>query len=346
MISLLLINYRSSILAVQAIRSARAATAGDLEVVVVDNSCDAAEAESLEGHADTVLVAERNLGYAAGINRGRPACRGEVLVVANPDVVFGPRAIDELAAALAASGAAVAGPALSWDTRGEWMLPPADLVTAAEKLDEALSSRVSLWSAWRDRRRFRSRLRFWLLSETTAVRAISGAVMAIRAGIFDSLGGFDERFPLYFEETDFLRRVAGRGGRIVYVPSARCRHLFNQSAGGEPSRSASLFVESERRYLEKWSGVAMARLLKSIERPPRTLPPLELSGPVELDSGDLVVEASPLPSFTTAAGHFPASNAVTLPDEVWSTYRGDRLFLRVVDRHTGRVRGTYVRRRS
>ena len=88
MISLLLINYRASSLAINAIRSAREATKEKLEVVVVDNSCDPAETDALKAHASTLIASERNLGYAGGINRGRPACHGDVIVVANPDVVF------------------------------------------------------------------------------------------------------------------------------------------------------------------------------------------------------------------------------------------------------------------
>ncbi len=343
MISLLLINYLSSSLAANAIRSARAATGQKLQVVVVDNSCDGAEADALKNHADILIASERNLGYAGGINRGRAACNGDVIVVCNPDVVFDEGAIDELIRAL--SNAAVAGPALFWDTRRQWMLPPAELVTAVTKLDEALASRMAFWSRWRDKRRFRERLRFWSLTEPARVRAISGAVMAIRAATLDAAGGFDERFTLYFEETDFLRRIAKRGETIVYVPAAHCRHLFNQSAGSDSSRSAALFDESEQRYLEKWGGSAAARVLRSLQRSPVEPRAERLDEPLELASRDVVVEASPLPSFATAAGHFPKADTVAIPDEVWDTYRGDRLFLRVVDR-AGRVQQTYVRQRT
>ena len=61
MISLLVVNYRSAALAAEAIRSARAATAAGLHVVVVDNSCDDAEAERLRPHADVLLTPAHNL---------------------------------------------------------------------------------------------------------------------------------------------------------------------------------------------------------------------------------------------------------------------------------------------
>ena len=150
MISLLLVNYRSAQLAREAIRTARASSSSPLQVIVVDNSCDEAEAAALRDAADTLLVSTRNLGYAGGINAGRRAAAGETLVVTNPDVTFGAGAIDRLAGEL--RDAAVAGPALFWDSAHEWMLPPGDLGTGWEKIDEILAGRSRDWFGQRDRR--------------------------------------------------------------------------------------------------------------------------------------------------------------------------------------------------
>ncbi len=346
MISLLLVNYRSAGLAAAAIRSARAATTSPLQVVVVENSADSTEADRLRPIADVLVTPQRNLGYAGGINAGRRHCCGEVIVVCNPDVVFAPACIDEMIAAMDRAGAAVAGPALFWDEAHSWMLPPSELHPATEKLGEALASRSAVWARRRDRKRIAARVRFWSLDRTTETLAISGAVMAIRASDFDDTGGFDERFPLYFEENDFLRRITARRRPIVYVPAARCRHLYNQSAGTEMSAATAAYAESEMRYLAKWHGAAVARLVKRLERPRVTpiAPPAE--GPIALPHPQVIVEASPLASFETAAGHFPASGEVDVPADVWSSYRSDTLCLRVIDRTTFRVLATYSRYRS
>ncbi|HVR37854.1 MAG TPA: glycosyltransferase [Thermoanaerobaculia bacterium] len=335
MISLLVINYRSAALAAEAIRSARAASREPLQVVVVDNSCDAAEADPLRGVADVLVVSETNRGYAGGINLGRRSCDGNVIVVANPDVIFAAEAIDRLVEQLN-SRTAVAGPALFWDDAHTWFLPPNDLHTAWEKLDEVLASRSQSWFQSRDRRRFRARVRFWSLREPEETRALSGAVMAIRAEDFDAVGGFDERFALYFEETDFLRRITEHRKRIVYVPAAKCRHLYNQSAGEAPE-SAQRFADSELRYLEKWNGPSVARLLKRFERSPRSLSFASEKTAIALDRDDVIIEASPLASFATAAGHFPTSRHVVIPDEIHRAYKGDALYLRVVELSSGRI---------
>jgi GT2 family glycosyltransferase len=335
MLSLLVVNYRSAALAAEAIRTARAATMQPLQVVVVDNSCDEAEAAALRPHADVLLVSATNRGYAGAINDGRRACDGETIIVTNPDVAFSAGAID----ALADADASVAGPALFWDARHEWILPPSELQTGGEKLAQVLASRSRAFRAQWDQSRIRRRTAFWSLTRTTPMRALSGAVMSIRARAFDDAGGFDERFPLYFEENDFLRRVRGP---VVYVPAAKCRHIYNQSASRDASHAAWSYAESERRYLAKWNGPFVASVLKRIERPLPNVDAQPLAGALTLDRDDVLIEASPLASFATAAGHFPRCGSATLPADVLESFTGTAIYLRIVERSSARVLATYA----
>jgi N-acetylglucosaminyl-diphospho-decaprenol L-rhamnosyltransferase len=345
MISLLVVNYRSSALAVEAIRSARVATLQPLQVVVVDNSCDEREDAALRPHCDVLVASAVNRGYAGAINDGRRWCEGDVIVVSNPDVKYGERAIDTLADALDAK-TAVAGPALYWDDAFDWILPPSDLHTGGEMLDEILASRSAAWWRARNRRRIRARIVFWSHTMPIQVRAISGAVMAIRADAFDRVGGFDERFALYFEENDFLRRVVERREKIVYVPAARCQHLYNQSASQESARSAAAYADSEAKYLAKWNGPFAAHILKRLQRPPRQHPAQLLERPLEIPT-DHFVEIASDSSFETSAGYFPrTAESLELPSAAWDAFRGKELYLRLVERRTARVRATYVRYKS
>jgi GT2 family glycosyltransferase len=304
--------------------------------VVVDNSVSGLEVELLRSAANVVIAAPRNLGYAGGINTGRDACDGEVIIVSNPDVRFGAECIDKLVDA----DAAVSGPALFWDDEYQWMLAPAELHTAREVIDRVVASRSRTWARVRGRRRFFARVAFWSIVAPSVVRALSGAVMAIRADAFDSAGGFDERFPLYFEENDFLRRVRGK---IVYVPAARCRHLYNQSAGA--SAEASVFyAQSELRYLRKWGGSFAKRFEKEGTSSFDSVAITE-NDRLTFDEDDLVVEASPLANFENTAGHFTNHLHADVSDDVWRAYRGDILYLRAVHRKSGRLLRSWAKAR-
>jgi GT2 family glycosyltransferase len=231
---------------------------------------------------------------------------------------------------------------LFWDAEHRWRLPPGDRYTGMERLDALLAGRSRTWFEERDRRRFRRRLAFWSLERTTNVPMLSGAVMAIRAAAFDDVDGFDERFALYFEETDFLRRIAERCGRIAYVPAAHCRHLHNQSAAQIADQATARYAESESQYLEKWNGPFAARALKRFER---ALPAYaaagaeRIDGPIAAGRDDVVIEASPLPSFDTAAGCI-SGGVIDVPSNAWTA---PAIYLRRVVRSTGEVLATYVR---
>lgn len=343
--TLLLINFRSADLTRRAIQSARASSSDPLEVIVVDNS---RETETLGSvGAELVIASPRNLGFAGGINLGATRANGDVLIIANPDVVFQSEAIDRLADSLRGD-VGMSGPRLSWDEAGEWIMPPAESHGRGAKLSEALSTRWRGWNARRARQRLRRRMEFWSLNAPARVDAISGAVMCLRRDTLKMLGGFDERYPLYFEEIDFMRRLRRRGSAIEYQPAARCRHLYNQSAGQTTGAQTS-YVASEEIFHRRWSGGWFVSLVGRIAVAPIGSEPLAdgTSLGVRIDQPETVlIEASPLRNFDVAVGHFPRTREVVVPSEIWRDYRGEHLYLRVVDRNSLEVRREYAFRKA
>lgn len=348
-IALVIVNYFSVELARDAIASARSTTSASLEVVVVDNSCDARERSRLaECGADRIIEAPDNLGYASGANLGIVATVAPIVVVANPDVIFGDQCLDRLSERLTGN-VAVAGPAFHWDDRGEWLLPPADLLDEREKLSQALASRLPMFRRRRERSRLKRRIEFWRRKSSARIEAVSGAVMAFRRDLLDEVNGFDPRYALYFEEIDLIRRLRSKGWSAVYVPEARCRHLYNQSAGSHPE-SLAKFHRSEQLYLDRWAPLtsSLVRILSKAVNDDE--PAFDTIGPSQAipasTAGDeWLVEASPLSSFESAAGCF-AEDSVRFPDEVWKTYRSPALYLRVVNPATLDIERRFVMRKG
>ena len=60
--------------------------------------------------------------------------------------------------------------------------------------------------------------------------AVTGAMFAMRRSTFNRVRGFDERFPIDYNDIDFCLRVAEAGLRTVYTPFARLRHFESRSA--------------------------------------------------------------------------------------------------------------------
>jgi GT2 family glycosyltransferase len=86
--------------------------------------------------------------------------------------------------------------------------------------------------------------------------------MMVRRNVIDAIGGLDENYFLYFEETDFCFRAKAAGFLTWYVPQSRVVHLAGQStkaAGRAPqTRLPAYWFESRRRYFAATHGVYYA----------------------------------------------------------------------------------------
>lgn len=335
--ALIIVNYFTAHLTRHAVESAREASRTPLDVILVDNSVDEGELAALREIPRCVVVAmETNRGYAAGINRGMSEVSNDFVVVANPDIAFGPLCIDRLVTAL--NVAAVTGPRFHWDDGGEWLLPPVDAGSAAGKFGQSFASHSRFLAEMRDRARVRARRRFWETSNPSVQPALSGAVMAMRRSTFHRIGGFDEAFALYFEEIDFFRRLSLEGGRALHVPDAHCRHLYNQSGRLDRMR-AEKFTASEARYHSKWGSGWLGRFPS---KPPALKPFVTIAADSQIPlPAHSIVELSPLPSFESAAGLVAERTSVRIPDEILASVSPDPLYLRILDREILRESARY-----
>jgi GT2 family glycosyltransferase len=347
LVSTVLVHYRTPRLAARAVAALRedCVQAGlDCEVVVVDNGSAPDEAALLREAADRVIEPGGNLGYAGGLNRGVAAARGNRLLLMNPDVIVLPGCVAGLVEALE-GGAAAAGPRFYWDTERRLLIPPTEERSRRAALLGRLAPALATAACSARRRWRRNARRHWLATEPFDSVSLSGALLAIRREAWERAGPFDEGFHLYFEETDWLLRLARAGLTARYVPAAEAVHLYDQSAAAE-LRSRAWFAESRRRFESRHYGRGFAALLALADRcagasrsgqdesSPLLAPVLALGVP-EGAAAPLWVEVSPSPLGFPAAAEAVGEAAVvlpwSLPAEVWSRLRPGRYAVRVAD---------------
>lgn len=82
---------------------------------------------------------------------------------------------------------------------------------------------------------------------------MSGCFMAIRAEAFRLVGGFDEKFFMYLEDTDLSRRLLSVG-RLVFYPACTIVHVFEKASYRNP-RLLRAHIESAIYYFNKWGWV-------------------------------------------------------------------------------------------
>lgn len=220
------------------------ASVAGTETVVVDNGSTDGTAEVVrERFPSVAVVVTENRGLCAGWNRGIVSTSAEHVLVLNADAWLVDDALPALLdAAERHPRAAVVGPR---------MLNP----------DGSLQRSVRGWpTPWRLATEY-----FYLRKLLPRSRALNafygagfdhaaerevewlmGACMLVRRAAFDEVGPFDERFFLFSEEVDWMRRATDRGWSVVFTPHARCVHVGGASHGGR------LFRENLRgnlRYL-------------------------------------------------------------------------------------------------
>jgi GT2 family glycosyltransferase len=105
-----------------------------------------------------------------------------------------------------------------------------------------------------------------MIQLTQPIDWICGAAMMIRPAVFDRIGGFDENYFLYFEETDFCNRARQAGYATWYVPESRVMHIMGQSTKVTDEKAVlqrfpAYWFQSRRRYFAVTFGVVHAMVI-------------------------------------------------------------------------------------
>lgn len=222
------------------IESLPAACSAPFEVVLADNG----ETPDVDGA--TRLPMGKNLGYGRGANAGAAGFGGPWVLVVNQDVVFEAGAIDALLAAGERwPGGAVFGPLIR-DPAGELYPSARELPSLGRGIGHAL---LGWWHP--DNRWTRSYRRESDAPVETTCGWLSGACLLLRRDAFEAVGGFDESYFMFFEDTDLCWRLNPAGAGCVYVPDAVVQHEEGQARARHPTWMLREHHKSAFRYLRR-----------------------------------------------------------------------------------------------
>jgi N-acetylglucosaminyl-diphospho-decaprenol L-rhamnosyltransferase len=240
-----IVNYRTPELTVEAARSC-ISDALVRDVIVVDNaSGDGSPQRIAQGLASDrvrLIALQDNRGFGAGNNAGAAASRAEFLFFLNSDAALTPGALGTLVHALETHpGAGVAAPRL----------------VLGDGVTEQPGAYGKLPTPWSILCRTGGRA-----CPLEAAEWVSGAAFLVRRELFEQLGGFDERFFLYYEDLDFCRRVRSRRLGVKVVEGATVIHKGGASQPSGREQKARYFA-SQDLYLKlaglSWWGRALVK---------------------------------------------------------------------------------------
>ncbi|WP_353828595.1 glycosyltransferase [Agromyces sp. SYSU T0242] len=222
-----------------------------IRTIVVDNaSADAdATAEAVRSRGVDFVGLDRNLGYGGGIDAGIDAARtdADFLLIVNPDVVFGKRAITTLLdAATTTPGGGSFGPRI--------LTPAGEVYPSARRfprvgtgVGHALFGRVVPGNPWS--RTYRGE--FDDADRQRPTDWLSGACLLVRMSAYRGVGGFDHGYFMYFEDVDLGRRLGQAGWSNEYVPTATVTHVGAKSTSTAPAKMLRAHHRSAYRFLSR-----------------------------------------------------------------------------------------------
>ncbi len=223
------------------------ASVAGVPVTVVDNSASPDVERVCRAAGVRYLDSGANLGFGGGVNVGladRLSPGSDVLLL-NPDAALEPGALAAMSARLAADpGLASVGPRQVDESgvqaRVGWPFPtPARSWLAALGISRMVGT---WWRALGPSGRAADRIDY-----------VIGSVLLLRAEALEQVGGFDEDFFLYAEETDWAKRADLLGWRHTVVAEARALHT-GAATSTDPAARDTHFAAGLERYLRKHHG--------------------------------------------------------------------------------------------
>lgn len=222
--SIVLVSYNTRGLLLACIeRLYREPSAKDCRIIVVDNaSADGSAAAVRQHFPDVQLIANtRNRGFGPACNQAFAVAAGDAVVLLNPDAAILPGSLAALFAAMArGSKIGIVG--------GEVRNADGGLEPSARTFPSPLTKFFTLSglsSRFPQSRIFgRGDMGYADFSKEIEADWVPGTFCALRRTMLESVGGFDERFFLYYEETDLCRRARQAGWTVLFTPAAGVLH--------------------------------------------------------------------------------------------------------------------------
>lgn len=257
LVSALVLNYRSPRDTHQCVQALRNQTIADrVETLIIDNHSDDESIGWLRARWNNtpgvkIIETSDNIGYGRGNNAGFRHATGEFVLIVNPDNTLPPQALEQMLAAFGSQGdAGIVGPGLVYSD-GSFRPSARPFPSILDLFRKRLFGKA--WQAKYDAE---------MSARRTGVHPVDwlvGACLLMRSDFYASLGGFDDRFFLFFEDIDLCRRTWAAGKKVLYAPDIRVLDRRQRLSGSSvfsllTRKTTRIHAISAMKYFWKWFG--------------------------------------------------------------------------------------------
>jgi len=251
-LSIIIINYNASHFINQTIKSVLNSKINcDYEIIIVDNNSYDNSVELIEKEFPDLNIIKNttNLGFSKGVNIGVQVSNATSVLILNPDTIVEENAIQNMYNTLNSSNQISVVGAKIIDPDGKFQL------SSRRAYPTFLTSlfQVTGLSYIFPKSKIFGKYNYTYIPEdsTHLVDSVSGACMMFDRRHFDDLGGFDEDYFLFFEETDFCIRTKEVGKKVIYDSSASTIHYRGESMKSAPFNVNNVFLKSLMTFYKK-----------------------------------------------------------------------------------------------
>ena len=248
-----IVNYNSYEDCCLCIESMRQFNVADLSnIVIVDNRSPDGSGQRLAERFPSVhvVLSERNGGFGAGVNLGVATLRNDYVLVLNPDTRFFDNKLD-LALRIFSEDPSlgVLGLHLQYADGTHQDSARRFFSVLTILLRRTPLGRLKAFQNILDEHLMK---RYWEMGLFEA-DWVTGAAFIVRRAAFDVIGGMDEGYFLYMEDTDLCKRMWRAGWTVKAISSVRLTHILQrESAKSLFGRANRTFVNSFFRYSSKF----------------------------------------------------------------------------------------------
>ena len=223
-VTVIVLNWNGKDLTIECLESLKQVNYSNFNILVVDNGSTDGSVELLKEKFPevSILVLEKNLGYAAGNNRGFDSLKPdqpEFVIFLNNDTIVDENFIEPLVKQLLThKKASQTVPKIYYEND--------------PKLIWYAGGIVNLWTG----SIYHLGIRQYdgpAYSKTHKTKYATGCCFCMRYEEFKEFGGFDEIFPMYSEDVDLSLWIRAAGKQVWFVPDSKIWHKVSASLGGE-----------------------------------------------------------------------------------------------------------------
>ncbi|HZX10675.1 MAG TPA: glycosyltransferase family 2 protein, partial [Acidobacteriota bacterium] len=200
-----------------------------LQIIVVDNHSSDGSPEMVEKNFPKVKLIrnQENRGYGRAANQGLKQAEGKYVLILNSDIKVNPGCLDEMFRFMETQPEVGASSC-------KLTFPDGTLQHSCRKFPDFKTYLLMLLGVrflFPGMKLFQEYLMLdWDHSEIREVDQIMGSFMFIRRDVIQKVGGFDERFWMYFEEVDLCLRIYKAGWKIMHYPYVSAVHFLSKSS--------------------------------------------------------------------------------------------------------------------